>query len=310
MVIKRILVLSSIFLGFHLSILAQSGTAIVSNDGQPLPYATVINMRTGRGVFAPANGQVDFTSTFFLAGDTVKITYTGYEDLILRLPPMQPTIVLKYQPVELDEVAVYPCPNSIPTTLKNYTKFVSNYSLGWGNSHGGSWAAFIPNTNNIQGIIETINVELSFLRIPANARKAPCKIRLLQYESTTGLPGTPLIAKEWMVYPTGKKLIFSILDENLRLPKEGMVVAIDNFFAGEQYTYKRKTRITKPDGSYKDTVITNYGFSILAAKGENLLGKGYVSSFSKTGKWHLFNSYPSGKGAGAPMVSLGIKECN
>jgi len=297
---------SSVFFGLHFSILAQSGIVIVSNDSKPLPYASVINMRTGRGVFGSVNGQVDLNSTLFSAGDTIKITYTGYEERFIKLPILQPTIVLKSQPIELDPVAVYPCPNAIPIILKNYSKFVSDYSLGTGTNPSGSWAAFIPNIDNVRGILETITMELSFWSVPSNARKAPFKLRLLSYDSSSGLPGSPLIAKEWVVHPKGKKLILPIIEENLRLPKQGIVVAIDYFFAGEQYLYKRNLRMSKPDGNHKDTVVTYYGSHIRAARAQNLLGKGY-SYFYKTGKWYPFTSYQSG--IGAPMVSLGIKVC-
>jgi len=307
MVVKRILVLSFIFLWLNQFILAQSAIIIAASDGQSLPYATVINMRTGKGVFASESGQVDFKSEYFGAGDSVKITYTGYEDIFIKLPLLQTTIHLKSKPIELDNVAVYPCLNSVPTILKNYTKFVTNYSLSTGNVPSGSWASFIPNNRNKKGILETITVELFFFTIPSNARKAPYKLRLLHYDSTSGLPGNSLIAKEWVVHPSGKKLILNIKDENLRIPMQGLVVAIDYFFAGEQYTYKRKTRMKKSDGTYENIVETIYGSNLLATKGENLLGKGYTS-FTKTGEWRIFNSYQSG--VAAPMVSIGLMECN
>lgn len=307
--VKRIWIIFFVFQGFNGCLLAQSTNAIiVNNDGKPLPYATVINMRTGKGVFASAAGQVDLDNTaFFKAGDTIKVTYTGYADTLIKLPITNARIVLKPEALELEPVAVYPCQNSILTKIKNYKKFPSNHYLGMSSGVFGSWAAFIPNSGRKNAILQTINIELDFFSIPPNARNAPYKFRLLQYDTISGLPGAPLISKEWVVHPTGKKLILKIADENIRLPKHGIIVAIDFFYAGEQYTYPRESRMMNSDGSFRDTVKTYYGTNILAVGGQNLIGKGF-STGNNLGKWSHYNSKQTGWVA--PFVILGIKECN
>jgi hypothetical protein len=308
MMVKRILVLFFVFLWLNQVILAQSSPIIVSNDGQPLPYATVINMRTGKGVFASADGKANLDNiAFFKTGDTIKITYTGYSDTLIKLPINEARIVLKPEALELEPVAVYPCQNSMLTKIKNYKKFPSNQFLGMSSGVFGSWAAFIPNSGRKNAILQTITIELNFFSIPPNARNAPYKFRLLQYDTISGMPGKQLVSKEWVVHPTGKKLILKIADENIRLPKLGIVVAIDFFYAGEQYTYPREFRMMNSDGSFRDTVKTYYGTNILAVGGQNLLGKGF-STGNNLGKWSHYNSKQTGWVA--PLVILGIKECN
>jgi hypothetical protein len=219
---------------------------------------------------------------------------------LIKLPISKPTIVLKPEAFELEPIAVYPCQNSKLIKLKNYKKFLSNHYLGMNFGVYGSWAAFIPNADHKNGILQTITIVLDFSSVPPNARNAPYKFRLLQYDTLSGMPGTPLVSKEWVVHPTGKKITLKIADENIRLPKNGIIVAIDFLYAGEQYTYQSKSRMMNSDGSYRDTVMTHYGTTILAVGGQNLIGKGFSNGIT-FGKWN--------RGGVAPLVILGIKEC-
>ncbi len=263
-------------------------------------------MRTGRGVFASENGQVDFTSAFFLAGDSIKISYTGYADSIMQLPILQDRIALRFQSVELQNVAVYPCLNPAPIVLKNYKKHASSHSLGMGGGGGsGTWAAYVPNGGNVKGFIETITIEQSFFTVPSNARKAPFKIRLLHYNTLTGQPGKPMIAKEWMIYPKNNRSVLNIAEEHLRVPMHGLVVCIDYFFAGEQYNYKRKTSYTDSNGKTQNEIMIYYGASFRAAEGDNLAGAGYYLG-NKSNGWNKTYRIKQS----ALMVSIGIKECN
>jgi len=271
-----------------------------------LPYASVINLRTGRGVFASENGQVDFTSAFFLAGDSIKISYTGYADTIMQIPVLHNRIVLQFLPKVLEDVAVYPCLNPAPIVLKNYKKHVTNYSLMMGGGGSGTWASYVQNSGNVKGFIETITIEQSFFTVPANARKAPFKIRLLHYDTLTGQPGKPMIAKEWMIYPKNNRSVLNIAEEHLRVPMHGLVACIDYFFAGEQFTYKRKTSFTNSNGKKQNRIMIYYGASFRAIDGDNLLGTGYVNA-NKSGTLNNFKNFHSIPGA--PMVSLGLKEC-
>lgn len=262
-------------------------------------------MRTGRGVFASENGQVDFTSAFFLAGDSIKISYTGYADTIMQMPILQNRIALQFQPIALENVAVFPCLNPAPIVLKNYKKHASSHSLGMGGGGSGTWAAYVPNGGNVKGFIETITIEQSFFTVPSNARKAPFKIRLLHYDTLTGQPDMPIIAKEWIIYPTSNKSVLKIAEENLRLPIHGLVVCIDYFFAGEQYTYKRKTSFTNSNGKTQNEIMIYYGASFRAVEGDNLAGAGFYMGNKSKGWNKTYRIQQS-----ALMVSMGIKECN
>jgi hypothetical protein len=305
MQIKIIWLFSIVFLWNHFSINAQSGFVTITNGTQPLAFATVINMQTGKGVFATENGQVRMGSPFFSSGDTVKISYTGYRDTIFQLPILQDKIALQFQPISLENVAVYPCLNPAPIVLKNYIKHASSHSLGMGGGGSGSWAAYVPNGGSVKGFIETITIEQSFFTVPSNARKAPFKIRLLHYDTLTGQPGMPIIAKEWIIYPTSNKSVLKIAEENLKLPIHGLVVCIDYFFAGEQYTYKRKTSFTNSNGKTQNEIMIYYGASFRAVEGDNLAGVGYHNG-NKLKGWN--KSYRIKQSA--LMVSMGIKACN
>jgi hypothetical protein len=294
-----------VILGFKI-LQAQSKTFAITNGKSPLSFATVINIRTGYGIFASEKGEFTLSPSSFLSGDTIKISYTGYADTLLKLPISSSEIALMYNAITLDNVDVYPCNKNKRIALKNYIKHKTNYSLGMGGSGSGTWASYVPNPLEIKGFIEEIIIEQSYFTVPAHARKAPFKIRLLHYDSITGLPGKPIIAKEWMIYPTSNKTVLNIQDEGIRLPYHGVVVCVDYFYAGEQFTYKRKVLQNYPDGSKRNEWETFYGASFRGTDGGNLIGKVYRRG--KSDQWIQFNNFK--KSPAGVMAQLSIKQCN
>ncbi|MCU0376028.1 MAG: carboxypeptidase-like regulatory domain-containing protein, partial [Chitinophagaceae bacterium] len=285
--------------------LAQSKTLLVTDGNKPLPYATVINLRTGFGQFASEKGTVELIPALFSAGDTLRISYTGYADTLVKLPTSGYSIGLRPISIPLQNVEVYPCKDSKLVSLKNYRKHKKNYTFGLGSITFFSYAAYLPNPDGLRGNIEAITIEQSYTTVPPNARKAPFKIRLLQYDSATGLPGNPLIAKEWLINPTGKTTTIDISDVSLRIPAHGLVVSIDLFHAGEQYSYKEKLEIQYKDGTKKTEWQSRYGASFRAVTGDNLMGIGYMNG--KSGQWIKMSTF--GNKPSAIMVKLSIQQC-
>lgn len=285
---------------------AQTATIAITDGTKPLPYATVINLRSGFGMFATDKGEVDLNSNYFLKGDTLRISYTGYADTLIGLPAASVTIVLRAVAVALQAVEVYPCLNSKMVILKNYIKHKKNFSFSMGALGAGSWAAYVPNRENTNGYIETITIEQSFFTVPSHARRAPFKVRLLQFDSASGLPGKPLLAKEWVVYPTSNVSVVIIGNENLRLPKHGVVVSVDYYFSGQQYAYKRKVQELSTDGTRTNVWQNQYGAGFRGVKGENLIGYGYMRGKSDT--WMALHAYRFEDKA--IMVKMAIKKCN
>jgi hypothetical protein len=257
-------------------------------------------------MFATENGELTLNPTFFKADDTLRISYTGYADTLIRLPVERNQIGLIPVSIPLQDVEVYPCLDTKNVTLKNYIKHKVNYSFGRGVLSSFSYAAYVPNKNSIKGTIESITIEQSYLTAPSNARKAPFKIRLLHFDSGNLLPGLPLIAKEWLVYPTSNKTTLDVSEELLRLPTDGIVVCIDLFYAGEQYAYKVKVQQLNSDGTKKNEWQTRYGAYFRAVNGENLIGYGYMAGKANT--WIAMKGF--GEGTSAIMVKLNVKQCN
>ncbi|MCU0374995.1 MAG: hypothetical protein MUF24_06780 [Chitinophagaceae bacterium] len=293
------------FVASIFSCLGQSKTIVATDSDKPLPYATLINLRTGFGLFASEKGAVELNPSMFLAGDTLRISYTGYADTLVKLPISGNYIGLRPISIPLQNVEVFPCQDSKQVTLTNYRKHKKNYTFGLGKVTFFSYAAYLPNHNGVKGIIEAITIEQSYTTVPLKARKAPFKIRLLQYDSITGLPGNPLVAKEWIVYPTGRTTTIDISAESLRLPANGFVVSVDLFYAGEQYAYKEKVEIQYKDGTKKNEWHARYGASFRAVTGDNLTGIGYMSG--KLGKWVKMSTF--GNKPSAILVLLSLKQC-
>jgi hypothetical protein len=307
MMIPRLGLLCAIVFLFAMPAIAQTSTVIMGNDGTVLSYATVINLRTGKGVFASANGTIDFVPTFFASGDRIKVSFTGYADTTLQLPVAKDSIVLQLLPNTLENVEVFACPQPVKRVVSNYKKHTSSFSFGMGQGLSGTYGAYVPNAGNYKGFIETITIEQYTFSVPTNARKAPFKIRLLSYDTITHLPGNPLSAKEWLIFPASKKTALNIAAENIRLPANGIVVCVDYFFAGVEYTYQRMVTYTNPMGKKENRKTTFYGASFRAVQGENLMGTGFI----KANKSDLFIDFKTfQKLPSAIMVSLNINVCN
>lgn len=83
----------------------QQITVINDKDGSPLAYANVYNKRSGIGT--PTNEEGYFELPGNKHGDTIVVSYLGFEDYLLVLTNrMQKTILLRPSPDQLSEVTV------------------------------------------------------------------------------------------------------------------------------------------------------------------------------------------------------------
>jgi hypothetical protein len=118
-----------------------------------------------------------------------------------------------------------------------------------------------------------------------------------------------LVYQEFLVYPNGNKAILNLKENAIRFPKEGIVVAIDHFFAGEEYVYYTRTNMHYPNGNIQDTIVGHYGGSIRATYGANLYGKGFRYNYIKK-MWAEIGTPVRTKTSPAPMIKLELIECD
>jgi hypothetical protein len=310
--IKKCFALSLlVFFGisFNNVVIAQRISIVAKNTGEPLPYATITNINARWANVSKADGSFLFTKENAKPNDTLIISYTGYETITLMLPETNKTIVMQPVAEMLMPVEVFPCKSYKTTRKENYTKYKADHSLGSTEKALASWASHIPNNDKSRSIVTQVQFYISQWSGNKTTKKAPFKVRLLSYDTLTKLPGKPLLYKELIVYPQGNKAIIELNDYSIRFPKEGLIVAIDFFYAGDEYVHSVFTKLHKPDGSIKDTVMMHYGASIRAAYDTNLNGSGYIYNFYKK-NWTVLRGSKNGRTTLAPMIKLTLKTCD
>jgi hypothetical protein len=289
--------------------IAQRISIVSKNTGEPLPYATITNINAKWSNVSKADGSFIFTKENSNTTDTLIISYTGYETITLTLPKSDKEIALQPVAAMLMPVEVFPCKSGKTTRTENYTKYKADYSLGSSEKALASWAAHIQNQEKSRSIVTQIQFYTSQYSGNKTSKKAPFKIRILSYDTLTKLPGNPLLYQEIIVYPNGNKVTLDLNDYSIRFPKEGLVVAIDYFYAGDEYVFRVPTKLHKPDGSVKDTVMMHYGASIRAAYDTNLNANGYIYNYYKK-TWTVMRRGKNGTTTLAPMVKLTLKTCD
>jgi hypothetical protein len=274
---------------------------------QPLPYATVAHPASGWAAVADEKGQLYIPpGVSTLPDKKLRISYTGYVtlDTLLTLPFQ---VVLQPLPETLKPVSVKPCGSAEVATTSNFQRSRPDFYLGSATTETNlsSWAAYMPNPDGRRGWLQELDFWVDNLAAPKEVMKAPFRLRFLEWDTATQLPGQPLVWQEVMVFPKGKEQVTAALDSlHIPWPAEGMVIAIDFFDAGPAYHYTARTTLRLPDG--RDTVrnTDRYGPSIRAttyAQGQ----QGFYFGF-KTNRWHpfFFGNKPA-----APMMRLQLKTC-
>lgn len=285
---------------------AQTITIISAHTNEPLPYATIQNLRAQWAVVSSDKGIFTFTEANSKPGDSVLITYTGYNPIRMLKPNENEHLKMEPMAAMLQPVVVLPCRGTNKYTLNNFRKNKVKVSLGSNEQALATWAAYIPNTENTKGILSSIHFWLNNHDLPKTALGAPFKVRLLKYDAINNLPGDPLLQKELVVYPQAQKVVIDVSEEWLRLPQNGLVVAIDFFFAGEQYVHAQKIKQFRSDGSSVDTISNTYGSSIEAVRAENFSGNGFIYSYRKN-EWNEVVNATGQKMA--PKIELNLKLC-
>lgn len=303
---KSSCIIIGLWLGISAGSLAQTITIISGHTRQPLPFATIQNLNAQWAVVGSDKGLYSFSPDNSKPGDSILITYTGYEPQLLIHPVNSLTVIMKPKAEVLKPVEVLPCRGTKTGQIHNVKGGKSNTNLGSNEEALASWAAYIPNPQGAKGIITSVGFSISTKDIPASAWKAPFKLKLLHFDARTQLPSTPLLNKEIIVYPQSAKVVTDLSEEWLRLPENGLVVAVDFFYAGEEYVYQWPVRQYKEDGSYVDTTMNTYGAKIKAIRGKTITGKGFIYNYRKN-EWHTLESY-TGEML-APKMEIRIKYC-
>lgn len=303
----KIWLINIAFLAIGITNQAQTITIISAHTNDPLPFATIQNLCAQSAMVSSEKGTFSFNETNSKKGDSMLITYTGYNSIRMVMPDEDKIFKMEPLAAMLQPVVVLPCRGMKNQTLHNFKKSKVDWSLGSSEEALATWAAYIPNADKMKGILSTIQFWIKNFDMPKTAKGAPYKVRLLKYNESSGLPDAPLLLKELVVYPNSQKVVIDVSEEWLRLPENGIVVVIDFFYAGEQYVHSHKVKQFRKDGSSVDTVMNRYGSSIEAVRAENLSGNGFIYSY-KRNEWSEVKNATKEKMA--PKIELTLKLCD
>jgi len=216
------------------------------------------------------------------------------------------TLKMEPLPEMLQPVEVLPCKGMEVGSIKNYYNNKSAFGLASKEQAIACWAAYIPNDSGTKGIISSIQFWLRKNDLPKNGEIAPFRVRLFQFNKSSNLPGIPFLNKDILIYPKAQKVVIDLSEEWMRLPENGIVVAIDCFYAGEQFVKTYKTTFIHQDGSKVDTIMRRYGTNIEAVADNNLKGNGF-SYLYKMNEWRVLEDVNGKKWA--PKIELTLKLC-
>ncbi len=222
-------ILSIIFLYFFsLEVYSQttiSGFVIDENTKKGIPYATIINTNTKQGLYTTVNGYFKITVN---KNDSIYISCIGYKPITvpyyLNTNNVIDTFYLIPYTKELEEVIVAPVDWSKYREMNmGYAKLKSNYHISRGT--GFEYAAYIPNTKNVDAYIYQLNYKIKKLKLDTVA------VRLHLYAvSADNLPSVELLDSNYVEILEGKAdkvFSFDISKFKIKLPSNGVFVGIE-----------------------------------------------------------------------------------
>jgi hypothetical protein len=229
-----------------------------SQDQHPLPYASIVNHSKNRLIFTNEQGVVNAP---FDNGDSVSISYVGYESIRLRIHAQQHyQYTLRQRDDLMKPVIFHPCKNYGSSDYSDLTTENSGREFGgvsWHKQTMNARVAVMLKPPVDQGYLESFSCWLKRQPpAPKIAIKAPIKFSFYSVRDTDGLPGELLSEKQIIYHPQkeGKQTI-ELDSIHLRIPGNGLYVSIE-YILLEPYEWP--LRIIDPVNGI-DSVATGYG---------------------------------------------------
>lgn len=246
---------------------AQSNLLIKSiEEHRPLAYASVANLTNGQMHFSDEQGRV---AGNFEAGDSVFITYVGYQSIKARIENTCQTFFLKQSALTLEPVKIVNCKDVIKHEYSNFNSDNSSNKFGG----VGSWTKGAMNNKGAilfkpgieQARLHSFSIwlergyrEIKY-KLPKVAINAPLIFSFYSVNDSTELPGELITGQQIIYHPKkdGKQII-SIDSLCIMVPKEGIYIAFQYVY-NEKYLYPQRF-IDKQKGI--DSIYMAYGARI------------------------------------------------
>ncbi len=221
-----------------IGLLAQTTIHIeASETHSPLPYSTIVNHTKRMLSFADKDGNV---MNNFETGDSIDISYVGYENLHFIFDKnQQPTYLLTPKKSLLNNVEIKTC---IPKKLFEFSNEEDNPQQKFG---GLTWNF---TTNEKVAVMVTPNKKNAFAgsfsfwllnayAAPKIAIKAPIKFSFYEIVDSTSFPGELITDRQVIYFPKKEgKQIIDLDSLHLKIPENGMYIGIE-YILDEKYKY-------------------------------------------------------------------------
>lgn len=214
----------------------QTDGKVISKTKESIPYANIIEVNRSFGVAADMHGRFELQQPKSIL-DTcfLKISALGYRDTIIHASSLYQdcVVILTKASLLLQEVSI--------TSGKgnSYCLGVDRKCIvlcgGWpGVYPGQQYGLFIK--SSIDGIkVNSIEVYIKKEGSPTS----PFRIRIYAFDSITELPGNDILTKQYIgrAKKGNEWVSINIKNENIFIPKQGIVVAVEWIFTNDKYYY-------------------------------------------------------------------------
>ncbi|GAB4093799.1 peptidase associated/transthyretin-like domain-containing protein [Flaviaesturariibacter terrae] len=198
-------------------------------SGQPLPFATIVNITHPAVQFADEQGALDLP---WDDADSIRITHVGYQDRVMQVRNAGGTISLARKASVLKTVVVRSCASPVSHHYSNFD------SVSTASGFGGVWWADGIATAKVAVpvFLTTSSARLSRIEFalgralgaPKRFPKSPLRFTFYSIDPATQLPGEALSDQSVIYYPkkNGKQIVF-VDSLRLSIPATGLYVGIE-----------------------------------------------------------------------------------
>lgn len=232
----------------------QVSGVVVNAEQEPIPYVNIWNMDSSAGATTDDNGC--FSIPFAEEGEEISLWASGYERQFKEITASDTIVLQKIQKeVNPDELIVYP-EKTLHHTIgeAHFENFYFNPgNLPW------IFARYFPNEKEIRHVQY---IDKAIVYTKSMVAEGTFKLRLLVPDEN-GCPGDDLLS-EPIIVPIkrgNKKNKIELLHHNLKMPEEGVFVAIEWILTENNQarlnTFVKKTTLFE-DYRYAPDMVNNH----------------------------------------------------
>ena len=235
-----------------------SGYIVDNETNLPIPYATVMFLKSGEGMISDYNGRFELELNTN-SSDTLKFISLSYKSKKIPIKKIIEKNAIKISLLK----KTYPL-TEVDIKASDYSEIFlgnggfTNIGALYLDTHGQEVALFIENKKKIKGKLTELHFKLS----SKGNIEAPFRIRIYEKDSTNR-PGKDILKDILVVKPDSKKSRYSvnISDYNIFIPEEGMFISMGGVFPNDYNFYFEDSDFENlsPEDVPRNTEDLNYG---------------------------------------------------